>query len=68
VRGLNQNRTPQRGVHRPVQKLDDTLIFAVFRKAKMQASPSTRTILELELIRSYQLQFSTLLACYFQEK
>ena len=32
------------GLHRPVQKLDDTLIFAVPRKAKMQASPSTRTI------------------------
>ena len=31
------------GLHEPVQTLVNTLIFAVFRKAKMQASLATPT-------------------------
>ena len=34
------SRTPRRGVHRPVQKLVDSFICAVSRKAQMQANLS----------------------------
>ena len=56
---LNHNRTPRWGVHRPVQKLDDTLIFAVPRKAKMLTSlPTPTNALAYCLQLSKQIQYN----------